>query len=239
MTAQTGIADHGGQRFVAIRYVGKQPKHRDTVLHRPNLMWNHPGAVLWVPEIDAAVYIRYTDIWAFASEVEVPAGGVVGLGMAGSPPHPLATDPKSPGLNPVRADLRTPAPYETDAKAETPVANAVAEFAQLEKVTADIAAQRITEIMQAIPKLRSDEFSPDSKPKCDGLKRVLGRVVLQTERDAAWALVRATLAKQATAAEFEPNALNLGAAVRAAGEPPLIDIDADRDAPPPIDDPVP
>lgn len=230
---QTGISVQGGQRFVAIRYIGKQPFHRDTVLNRPNLRWKHEGDVQWVPEVDGATYIRYTDIWEFASDVEEPAGGIIGLGTAGTPARAAPSDPHSQGLKPIALDQRTPAPYETDSKAENPVANAVAEYAELEKITADIAQRRITEICLAIPKLRPDEFSPDSKPKCDGLKRVLGRVVLTSERDAAWALIRATMQKQAKDAEFAPPP-------PASTEPdPGMPVVAATTAPPAVDDPIP
>lgn len=199
MTTATGTTVEAGVKYCAIRYIGKQPFHKDTVLYRPGLRWNHQGDVRWVPEGDALIYIRYLDIWEYAFDVEVPQGGLIALASAGSKPQAPPSDPKSQGLARVPADQRTPAPFETDAKAENPVVNAIAEFVNNENITVAAAQKRIEEIVMAVRLLKGDEFAPDGKPKCDALKRVLGRTVLTAERDCAWGLLRQTLNKQAAA----------------------------------------
>lgn len=187
-----------GDRYVAVRYIGKKPSKRDTVLERRNLVWEHPGAVKWVPERDAAIYISYADIWALAPDVQTPEGGIMGLAQVAAASRPPASDPKSTNALPNGLSRKPDPPYDSDAKAENPILGELEQWIKgTEQLTVAAATTRITELLDAFPKLKAGDFGPDGKPKATAFTKVVGRTVTREERDIVWNMLKSSISKMA------------------------------------------
>jgi hypothetical protein len=186
-----------GDRYVAVRYIGKKPLKHDTVLGR-KVIWNGHGDVKWVPEKDAAQYIQYADIWEIAYDVEVPTGGIGGLAAAGGvarPPAPSDLHSKEP--LPTKLNRAPDSGYETDPKVAA-MTDAIAGFAAsaaAENLTVEAAVAKLTRLMKACQKLKQEDFDPTGKPKAIALQRVLGGPVSRQERDIAWHLLTKQMEK--------------------------------------------
>mgnify|MGYP001262187128 CR=1 FL=1 len=151
---------------VKIRYVGKQPKKRASVLvESSNVIWDGHGDVQLVPQKVADVLLQpqYKSIWARVDEgAELPPVTNTAVDTV--------TIPTVPTLQPAG---ETP-PTEPEAPA----------------LTTDEVKARIEEIIQVWPKLVLTDFNPSGKPKLVALRQILNRDVFQAEVDAAFEVIQ-------------------------------------------------
>jgi len=205
MNSPVSTAITVGDRYVAVRYIGKKPKKADTVLNR-RVSWAGHGDVQWVPEKDAAIYIQFPDIWALAPDVEVPAGGIGGLSTLKAAVPGAPSDLHSQSPLPSKLNRAPDGPYETDPKvaAMTDSISSYAASAVAENLTVEAAVAKLTRLMKACAKLKPDDFAPDGKPKIAALVKVLGAGVSRQERDVAWHMLQQQLEKMHAAVPKGP-----------------------------------
>lgn len=181
------------ETLIPVRYIGKKPSQYDTVLGRKRLTWAHHGDVQWVPEADARVYVRYTDIWAIAEDM---AHMMPPSLLSGALPASAASAPPSP---PAAVPLPADSGDTDDAGAADPEDDAEDEDATVAapKFSDEEAKRRINDIILVYKKLKTKDYGRDGKPKATRLSQILRRQVYASERDAAHAIVQRAIQHRA------------------------------------------
>lgn len=185
-----------------IRYVGqKATKTSETVIPNSGVLWHGHGDVQWVPEAFAIILVRHPLIWELATDVEAetpPGGGLSEIARRAKSALP-PTDPKARGqVNVVPRSTHALPPSDPKAQEASLDASTIGVEDPLDPVrSAAEAQQRIEEVIQAIPKLKpKKDFTSGGLPSGHALSKILKRTVTREERDAAWTVVCAELAKQ-------------------------------------------
>jgi hypothetical protein len=209
-------------KLIPIRYIGKKPSMYDTVLNRPRLRWEHQGDVKWVPEDDARIYVRYTDIWAVANDLELSAAPSI-FGTPATESSALAPAAGSPAAPlPGRGEETSSDGAGAEDPDEDPEDD---ETVPAPQFSAEEAQKRIEDIIKVYKHLKKRDYGRNGKPKATRLSQLLRRQVYSAERDAAHAIVEKAI-RQRLSDSVPPISAPAVVETAPATDTPSTDIDA-------------